>query len=360
MSIQKTGILVVNLGTPDAPEPGPVRRYLRQFLNDPRVIDINPAGRWALLNLFILPFRPKKSAEAYAQVWREDGSPLLVYGHKLVDGLRARIPDCEIELAMRYGEPSIARGLESLRQKGCDRLVVFPLYPHYAASSTGSTLEEVYRIAAQRWNTPYLTVVPPYYDDPGFIDSFAAVGRPVLDDLGADHVLMSFHGLPERHMRKSDETGQHCLERPDCCAQITFANRNCYRAQCFATARLLADALKLDDDGYTICFQSRLGRTPWIRPYTDQVIEDLAAKGVRKVAVFCPAFTADCLETLEEIGMRAVEDFTRHGGQELELVPSLNDHPVWMDAAARLIRETAGKWIAPAAAEADTGDAAAG
>ncbi len=347
--MEKTGILVVNLGTPDAPEPGPVRRYLRQFLNDPRVIDINPVGRWLLLNLFILPFRPKKSAEAYSQVWRDDGSPLLVFGQRLVDGLRTRLPDCEIELAMRYGNPSIERGLEALRQKGCDRLVVFPLYPHYAASSTGSTLEEVYRIAARRWNTPYLAVVPPYYDDEGFIESFAAVGKPVLDGLDADHILMSFHGLPERHMLKSDETGDHCLKRPDCCAQITHANRNCYRAQCVSTGQLLAAKLGLADDAYTICFQSRLGRTPWIRPYTDQVIEDLAAKGVRRVAVFCPAFTADCLETLEEIGMRAEEDFTALGGQQLELVPSLNDHPIWMDTAARLIRQTAGGWVAPAA-----------
>jgi len=358
--VQKTGILVVNLGTPDAPETGPVRRYLRQFLNDPRVIDINPVGRWLLLNLFILPFRPKQSAEAYKQIWREDGSPLLVFGERLVAGLRDRIADAEILLAMRYGEPSIARGLEELRQRGCDRLVVFPLYPHYAASSTGSTLEEVYRIAAERWNTPYLTVVPPYYDDPGFIDSFAAIGRPVLEQLDADHVLMSFHGLPERHMLKSDESGQHCLKRPDCCARISPANRNCYRAQCVATGRLLAAKLGLADAQYTICFQSRLGRTPWIQPYTDQVIEALGKAGVGKVAVFCPAFTADCLETLEEIGIRAVEDFTAHGGEALELVPSLNDHPLWIDTAARLIRETAGRWLAPAGtteASADIGAA---
>lgn len=356
MRPDKTGVLVVNLGTPDAPEPGPVRRYLRQFLSDPRVIDINPAGRWALLNFIVLPFRPKQSAEAYSKVWGPDGSPLLVYGRKLVDGLRARLPDCEVELSMRYGEPSIARGLEALRQKGCDRLVVFPLYPHYAASSTGSTLEEVYRIAAQRWNTPYLSVVPPYYDDPGFVGAFAAIGRPVIDGVDAEHVLMSFHGLPERHMVKSDETGEHCLKQADCCATITFANRNCYRAQCFSTARLLAAELGLSADQYTICFQSRLGRTPWIRPYTDQVIEDLAKRGIRRLAVFCPAFTADCLETLEEIGMRAVEDFTAQGGEALELVPSLNDDPGWMDTAARLIRETAGGWIAPAAGA----DAAAG
>lgn len=345
MYADKTGVLVVNLGTPDAPESAPVRRYLAEFLADPRVLDINPVGRWALLNLIILPTRPKQSAEAYAKVWGPDGSPLLVFGHALVDGLADALPDCEVVLAMRYGSPSIEAGLDALREKGCDRIIIFPLYPQYAASSTGSTLEEVYRIAGSRWNTPSLAVVPPYYDDDGFIASFAAIGRPALDDQQPDHVLMSFHGLPERHMRKSDETGQHCLQAADCCAEITYANRNCYRAQCFATARKLADALGLGDDDYTVCFQSRLGRTPWIRPYTDQVIEDLAQKGIRSLAVLCPAFTADCLETLEEIGMRAVEDFTARGGEDLRLVPSLNAHPRWVEAAADLIRRTGGDWV---------------
>lgn len=345
MTAQKTGVLVVNLGTPDAPETGPVRRYLAEFLADPRVLDINPAGRWALLNLIILPTRPAKSAEAYQKVWTSEGSPLLVQGRALVAALAEKLPGCAVELAMRYGSPSIEAGLDTLRAQGCDRIVVFPLYPQYAASSTGSTLERVYALAAARWNTPSLAVVPPYYDDPGFIESFAAIGRPALDAQKPEHVLMSFHGLPERHMKKSDETGRHCLQAPDCCAEISFANRNCYRAQCFSTARRLADALGLADGDYTICFQSRLGRTPWIRPYTDQVIEDLAAKGVRTLAVFCPAFTADCLETLEEIGMRAAEDFKARGGDDLRLVPSLNAHPAWVEAATGLIKRTAGGWI---------------
>jgi ferrochelatase len=350
MTAQKTGVLVVNLGTPDAPETGPVRRYLAEFLRDPRVLDIHPIGRWMLLNLIILPTRPAKSAEAYRKVWTPEGSPLLVQGRALTAALAAALPDCTVELAMRYGRPSIEAGLDTLRAAGCDRLVIFPLYPQYAASSTGSTLEAIYRLAAARWNTPSLAVVPPYYDDPGFIDAFAAIGGPVLDAQKPDHVLMSFHGLPERHMRKSDETGDHCLRAADCCAEITFANRNCYRAQCFATARLLASALGLGADDYTICFQSRLGRTPWIRPYTDQVIEDLAQKGIRSLAVLCPAFTADCLETLEEIGMRALDDFKARGGEALTLVPSLNAHPAWVEAATALIRRTAGGWIDEAGA----------
>ncbi len=340
-----TGVLVVNLGSPDAPEPGPVRRYLREFLNDPRVIDVNPVGRFLLLNLFILPFRPKKSAAAYQKIWTPEGSPLIVHGRALVSGLRPRLPGCHVELAMRYGSPSIPDALERLRAAGADRIVVFPLYPQYAASSTGSTLELIYREAAARWNTPSLAVVPPYYDEPGFVSSFAAIGRPLLEEHAPDHVLLSFHGLPERHMLKSDESGDHCLKREDCCAAIGMANRNCYRAQCLATARALTAELGLSDDRFTVCFQSRLGSTPWIRPYTDQVLVRLAQEGVKKLAVFCPAFTADCLETLEEIGMRAVFDFRAAGGEELLLVPSLNAHPVWMDAAAELVRKTARGWV---------------
>lgn len=336
---EKTGILVVNLGSPDEPTPKAVRRYLAEFLSDPRVLDINPVGRAALLHGVILPFRPRKSAAAYAKVWTPSGSPLLVHGRALVAALAPLLPGREVVLAMRYGNPSIPSALDELRRRGCDRLIVFPLYPQYASSSTGSTLEAVYKAVAERWNTPWVQVVPPYYDDPGFIDAFAAVGQPVLDAFKPDHILMSFHGLPERHMRKSDDAGgTHCLVRADCCATITAANRNCYRAQCFATAARLAERLGLKADEYTICFQSRLGRTPWIRPYTDEVLEEMGKRGKKRLAVFCPAFTADCLETLEEIGMRAQEEFQAAGGQVVKLVPSLNSHPRWVQAAADLIK----------------------
>lgn len=337
----RTGVLVVNLGSPDAPDTAAVRRYLAEFLSDERVLDINPLGRWLLLHLIILRTRPAKSAEAYQKIWTPEGSPLLVHGHALVEALGPLLPDLELALAMRYGNPSIAAGLDALRARGCDNIVIFPLYPQYAASSTGTALEVVYRELSTRWNTPYVSVVPPFFDDAGFIGAFAAVARPILDDLQPDHVLLSFHGLPERHMRKSDESGRHCLAAADCCATLTDANRNCYRAQCFATARGLADALGLTAEDHTVCFQSRLGRTPWIQPYTDEVLATLPARGVRKLAVLCPAFTADCLETLEEIGMRADEDFRAAGGTELRLVPSLNAHPTWVQAAADLIRRTA-------------------
>jgi protoporphyrin/coproporphyrin ferrochelatase len=341
--LHQTGILLVNLGTPDAPEPGPVRRYLREFLSDPRVIDINPIGRALLLNLVILPFRPKRSAAAYREIWTAEGSPLLVHSRELVAALRERIPEHPIELAMRYGTPSIELGLERLRAASCDEILVLPLYPQYAASSTGSTVEKVYRTAAKLWNTPYIRVIPPFYDHPEFLAAFAEVGRPALAALEPDHVLFSFHGVPERHVTASADPSL-CVAQADCCEQLVDANRNCYRAQCFATARGLAAQLGLGDahgldQRWSISFQSRLGRTPWIKPYTDLVLPELAKQGVRKLAVYCPSFVADCLETLEEIGMRAEADFKAAGGESLALIPSLNSHPRWVAGVEQLVRE---------------------
>ncbi|KIG18736.1 Ferrochelatase, protoheme ferro-lyase [Enhygromyxa salina] len=342
-ALHRTGILLVNLGTPDAPEPAAVRRYLREFLSDPRVIDINPVGRWLLLNLVILPFRPKRSAAAYEKIWTEAGSPLLTHSLALVDALRERIPACPIELGMRYGSPSIESGLTRLRERSCDQIVVVPLYPHYASSSTGSSVEKVYRTAAKLWNTPYITIVPPFYEHPAFISAFTEVARAKLESLAPDHVLFSFHGLPERQVIASADP-KLCVVQPDCCEQLVDGNRNCYRAQCFATARALARALDLGPDHgverrWSISFQSRLGRTPWIKPYTDEVVPALAQRGVRRLAVMCPAFVADCLETIEEIGMRAREDFTAAGGETLELIPSLNSTPAWVVAVEKMITE---------------------
>lgn len=333
----RPGVLLINLGTPDAPETPAVRRYLRQFLSDPRVLDINPVGRAALLNFVILPRRPGKSAKAYRKVWTEEGSPLLAHGRALARGVQERLPQAEVVLAMRYGSPSIAAGLEQLVDAGCDEVVVFPLFPQYASSSTGSAVEAVYREAAKLWNTPFLRVVPPFYDDEAFIRSFAAVARPVLDELQPDHVLFSYHGLPERQVTKSDPTGEHCLKTPDCCGSITFANRQCYSAHCHATTRALVRALELRGDTSSSAFQSRLGRTPWLTPHTDKVVPELARKGVKTLAVFSPSFVADCLETIEEIGMRAREDFLTAGGEQLVLIPSLNAHEAWLTASVEII-----------------------
>ncbi len=331
------GLLLVNVGTPDDPTPAAVRRYLAEFLSDPRVLDINPLGRAALLHGVILRTRPKKSAAAYQKIWSERGSPLLYHSQELRDRVAAKLGgSTPVELAMRYGQPSIAKGLAALRAAGADNVVAFPLYPQFASSSTGSALEAIYAEAGRQWNTPAIRVVGPFYGDPLFLGAFAQVARPILADKKPDHVLFSFHGLPERHMRKSDDSGSHCLTSEHCCDRIDVKNRHCYRAQCYATARGLASLLNLPLDRYTVTFQSRLGRTPWIRPYTDVVLPELAQKGVKKLCVICPAFVADCLETLEEIGIRAAADFKAAGGGELTLVPSLNASPAWVDAVATM------------------------
>jgi ferrochelatase len=345
------GVLLINLGTPDAPETGAVRRYLREFLSDPRVLDISPAGRAALLYGVILPFRPKRSAEAYRKIWLPEGSPLLVHGTALRDRLQDALgPGWVVELGMRYGTPSLGSAIEKLRAYGVRELTVVPLYPQYASSSTGSSLERVYRLIGEAWNVESLRVLPPFYDRPAFLDAFADVGRPVLAEARADHVLFSFHGLPERQVKKSDPTGGHCLQRPDCCDTRVPANAWCYRMQCFFTARGLAQRLGLEPGRWTVTFQSRLGRTPWVKPYTDLVIPELAQRGAKKLAVFCPAFVADCLETLEEIGIRGRDQFLSCGGEALTLVPSLNGHPSWVRGLTHMLRQLRGEEAEPGAA----------
>jgi ferrochelatase len=338
-----TGLLLCNLGTPDQPSPGAVRRYLRQFLGDPRVLDLHPVGRWALLNLVILPWRPRRSAAAYRKIWTARGSPLLGHSQDLVAAVRERLgPRWMVELGMRYQNPSLASALDKLRKAGVDRIVVFPLFPQYAASTTGSTVAEVLRLAGKPWAPPSLSVVEPFYDHPDFISAFAAQGAALLDDEKPEHVLFSFHGLPRRHLHKTDVSGDYCLVRSDCCENVTSNNRRCYRAQCFATARALAARLSLADGMWSVSFQSRLGRTRWIEPYTDRAIAALAHKGCKRLLVFCPAFVADCLETLEEIGIRGKEQFLAAGGERLVLVPSPNASSIWADAVASLARRHGG------------------
>jgi ferrochelatase len=244
---------------------------------------------------------------------------------------------------MRYGQPSIASALDRLAAAGVDELTVLPLYPQYAASSTGSTLEELYRQVSARWVVPGITVVPPFFHEAGYLDSFVAVGAPALAAARPDHVLFSFHGLPERQVKKASA---HCFTSDACCDAIVPANRHCYRAQCYATARALAARLGLES--WSVSFQSRLGRDPWIRPFTDLVLPELHASGKRRVAVFCPSFVADCLETLEEIGIRAREQWHGLGGEELTLIPSLNAHPRWVEAVVELALRSSP--AAPAAA----------
>ncbi len=336
------GVLLVNLGTPDAPTRGAVFRYLRQFLADRRVIDL-PFVRKVVMPLFVIPLRVGQSTQAYRQLWTAEGSPLKVYGERLAAGVQQRLgDDFVVALAMRYQHPSLASALERLLAAQIRHLVLVPLFPQYAASTTASIQAEVMRLLQRQWYIPPLTMADSFFAHPAFLSLFAKKGRTFPIDT-YDHVLFSYHGLPERHLTRAPG-GTHCLEG-DCCARIHAHNQFCYRAQCLATTRGIAHHLKLRAGSYSTSFQSRLGRDPWLKPYTEEVIHQLARQGARKVLVFCPAFVADCLETTIEIGREYAEMFAEAGGSRLDLVPSLNDDPEWMDALAQLVKD----WLPRAA-----------
>ncbi|MGC6489249.1 MAG: ferrochelatase [Planctomycetota bacterium] len=336
-----TGVLLVNLGTPDSTSVPDVRRYLAQFLMDPRVIDIPWAGRAALVHGIILRTRPRKSAEAYEKVWTDRGSPLLFHGQDLVAGLQRQLGDAvRVSLAMRYQNPSVQHALEEYAAHGIDDVVVVPLFPQYSQAAWASAYDEVVRVAGRMQNTPNLRFVAPFFDHPAFLDAVAAVSRPHLDAFRPDRVLMSFHGLPEKHVQKSDASGAHCLQAKDCCQTITHANRFCYSAQSYATARGVAERLGLGPADYEVAFQSRLTKR-WIQPFTDVRLEELPKEGVKRVAVLCPSFISDCLETIEEIGMQAKETFVEAGGEDLLAVPCVNAEQPWVEALAELVREPA-------------------
>ena len=338
---RSTGVLLVNLGTPDSTAVPDVRRYLAQFLMDPRVIDIPWPGRAALVHGIILRTRPAKSAEAYEKVWTDRGSPLLFHGQDLVAGLQEQLgAHTRVALAMRYQNPSVEHALGEFAAQGVDDLLVVPLFPQYSQAAWASAYDEVVRVAGRMQNTPNLRFVAPFFDHPTFLDAVATVSRPHLDAFGADKVLMSFHGLPEKHVKKSDASGEHCLKVQDCCKTITHANRFCYSAQSYATARGLAARLGLGEQDYEVTFQSRLTKR-WIQPFTDVRLEQLPKEGVKRVAVLCPSFVADCLETIEEIGMQAKETFVEAGGEDLLAVPCVNAERPWVEALAEIVREPA-------------------
>lgn len=334
----KAGLLLINVGTPQAPTPSAVKQYLREFLMDPWVIDIPFPLRWILVNLFILPRRSITSAAAYAKIWTERGAPLSFHLNDLIEKVQARLhPPGErpwvVKGGMRYQSPSITQALNSFKAEGIRDIVVLPVYPQYSLAATESCLR-----ACQRWvrtNAPDMNLKPilEFYNEPSFIQAFTDVASHHLKDFAFDHVLFSFHGLPERQIKKiSPSYAHHCTFSPSCCESITEKNRQCYRAQCFATANTIATKLEISPSQYTVCFQSRLGRTPWIKPFTDELYRTLPAKGVKRLAIICPSFTSDCLETLEEVAIRGKEDFIRHGGEELILVPSLNSSEGWVNA----------------------------
>jgi len=334
------GVLLINLGTPDSPKPADVRKYLREFLSDPRVLDMAPLARSLLLNLVILPFRPKKSGAAYEQIWTERGSPLLFHTQDLAAQLQKVLGETyTVEMAMRYQTPSIPSALASFVEKGVESIVAIPLFPQYSSAAWGSAAEHLFKEASKFWNIPAIELAPPFYDHPQYIAACAEIAHPILADFKPDKIMMSFHGLPERHCTKSDASGgQHCFKVDNCCASIVPANRFCYRAQCFATAGALAEKLSLTDEQYEVAFQSRLGRDPWIKPYTDFRLDDLPKEGVKRLAVCVPSFVADCLETLEEIGIRAKEQFVKAGGDDLVLIPAVNSSDTWVEACVSMVR----------------------
>ncbi len=333
----KTGVLLLNLGTPDSTSTPDVRKYLREFLMDERVIDIPFLKRWMLVNLIIAPLRAPKSAEEYKKVWTDEGSPLLVHGRKLKELLQEALgTNYVVALGMRYQNPSIEHALDKFKNKGFKQIIVIPLYPQYASATTGSTIQKVNEILNDWQVIPELKVVSNYVDNNSFIDACKEIAQDYKENEHYDHFVFSYHGLPERQIKKAACDG-YCQLNDKCCAVYHAKNHYCYRAQCYETTRRLAEALNIKKEDYTVCFQSRLGKDPWIQPYIDDVVPEIAKKGIKKVLAFSPAFVADCLETTIEIGETYMELFQEHGGEKWQLVESLNTHPSWVKCLAEMV-----------------------
>lgn len=336
--MNKQGVLLINLGSPDSPSVPHVRNYLREFLMDSRVLDAPWPVRAFVVYGCILPFRPKHSAEAYEQVWTPEGSPLVATSHKVQRELQRHLgPDFAVKLAMRYQNPSIESAIKSLHAQGLTDVLVFPLFPHYAMSTWETAVVRAQEMAVKHAPGMKLKIPEPYYAEPCYIQALAASASEFLR-AGYDHLLFSFHGLPERHLRKADPTRSHCLASGDCCERASSAHKTCYRAQCFSTVRAFTREAGVPADKFSVSFQSRLGRDPWLKPYTDSEFVRLAKSGVKKLLVMCPAFVSDCLETLEEVAIRGRETFLQVGGAEFTLIPCLNDHPQWICALESMVR----------------------
>jgi len=331
-------LLLVNLGSPASTSVADVRRYLNQFLMDPYVIDLPWPVRRLLVSLILIK-RPEQSAHAYASIWWDEGSPLVVLTRRLQAAMHAHWPHGPVEVAMRYGQPALPEVLKRLAAQGVRKVTLAPLYPQFADSTVTTVIELATQTIAQHQLPLEMLVLQPFYDQPSYIDALVASARPYLQD-DYDHLLLSFHGLPERHLKKLDPTGNHCFQSADCCQQACANVRAvCYRSQCLASAAAFAKAMGIADGKWSASFQSRLGRAKWIEPYTETRLDELAKAGVKRLLVMCPAFVADCIETLEEIGDRGREQFIEAGGEELVLVPCLNDHPQWARTLARLCEE---------------------
>lgn len=336
--MKKKAILLTNLGSPDSPNVSDVRRYLREFLMDERVIDIPVFFRWLLVNGIIVPFRAPKSAAKYKSIWTDEGSPLIVLTEKLTRKVREK-SNLPVYMCMRYGKPSPEAALSQISKEHPDveEVVVFPLYPHYAMSSYETAVEYVKKIWAKGPWKFQLKVIAPYYNYPGYIKALAETIRPYLES-EYDHLLFSYHGVPERHILKGDITGQHCLQSPDCCQTPSSAHQKCYRHQVFETTRMVTGYLQLSENKFSISFQSRLGSGKWLGPATSDVLAEFPGKGIKKLLVVTPAFVSDCLETLEEIQMEGQETFLGAGGMSFTAIPCLNLDTKWVETIIGLVR----------------------
>ena len=334
----KRGIVLMNLGSPDSTSVKDVRRYLNEFLMDGKVIDIPYLVRFLLVKGIIVPFRAPKSAEAYATIWTDDGSPLVVLTKQLQQQLQ-RFVEEPVEIAMRYGTPDPAAAFDNLmkRQPGLEEVIAIPLYPHYAMASYETAVDYAKDIHKKK-NYPFkLSFIKPFFDNADYIKAMAENIRPYLNE-DYDHILFSYHGIPERHLKKTDPTQSHCMMVNDCCNVASPAHSKCYRHQCFVTTKLVTDALHIPKDKFSISFQSRLGKG-WLTPFTDIRLEEMPKEGVKKLLILCPAFVSDCLETLEEIEMRGKESFLQAGGTSYKMIPCLNTNPLWVDTLNKWMKD---------------------
>ncbi|RAV28331.1 ferrochelatase [Sinomicrobium soli] len=334
------GVLLVNLGSPDSTDEADVRKYLDEFLMDKRVIDVPWLLRAFIVKGMILRTRPKSSAEAYRRIWWDEGSPLIVLSRRLQEKVQDMV-SVPVGLAMRYGNPSLEHGLRELYEKGVREVLLIPLYPQFAMATTETILVLAEKLRKQHFPDMDFTTMPPFYNHPDYIRVLSASVEEALKGKEWDHLLFSYHGVPERHIRKSDITHSHCKIDGQCCKTPSPAHQFCYRHQCYETTRQVADYLGLKEGSYSVSFQSRLGKDPWLQPFTDNTVAAFPAKGVRKLAIATPAFVSDCLETLEEIGMEAREDFLEKGGEEFHVIPCINDREDWVKVLARWMDEWA-------------------
>lgn len=338
--MKKTGVLLIQLGTPDSPSTSDVRRYLSEFLNDPRVIDIPWLARKILVNGVIVPFRAPKSAKIYKELWQHGNgvSPLITHSVNVQNKLKEifKSENVTIELAMRYQNPSMDSVLDRMHKANYDQIIILPLFPQYASASSGSAIEKAMDIIRKWWVIPEIKIISQFWDNEGYIDSIVERTK-AFNVSDYDHILFSYHGLPERQVDKVYEGTDLCSDQP-CESEINEENKFCYKATSYATTRLIAAKLGLKEEQYTVCFQSRLDKK-WLTPFSDKIVEEQAKKGAKKLLVFSPAFVADCLETIVEIGSEYQEIFEEHGGEKVQLVPSSNDHPLFVKGLENMIRE---------------------